>query len=61
MNVFLFFYHYYVELNFVFCVIQLAQSKLSFLATAGATPVVSVLTSSRKESSGLMIVGPEGG
>ncbi|KAL3576213.1 hypothetical protein D5086_021496 [Populus alba] len=38
----------------------LAQSKLSFLATAGATPVVSVLTSSRKESSGLMIVGPEG-
>lgn len=39
----------------------LGQSKLSFLATAGATPVVSVLTSSRKESSGLMIVGPEGG
>ncbi|KAL9367537.1 hypothetical protein Peur_038736 [Populus x canadensis] len=38
----------------------LGQSKLSFLATAGATPVVSVLTSSRKESSGLMIVGPEG-
>ncbi|KAJ6754868.1 RIBOSOMAL RNA SMALL SUBUNIT METHYLTRANSFERASE E [Salix purpurea] len=39
----------------------LAQSKLSFLAAAGAPPVVSVLTSSRKESSGLMIVGPEGG
>ncbi|KAG5254072.1 ribosomal RNA small methyltransferase [Salix suchowensis] len=38
----------------------LAQSKLSFLAAAGAPPVVSVLTSSRKESSGLMIVGPEG-
>ncbi|XP_021619054.1 ribosomal RNA small subunit methyltransferase E isoform X3 [Manihot esculenta] len=39
----------------------LAQSKLSFLAAAEATPVVSVLASSRKESSGLIIVGPEGG
>ncbi|KAF2294331.1 hypothetical protein GH714_009350 [Hevea brasiliensis] len=38
----------------------LAQSKLSFLAAAEATPVVSVLASSRKESSGLIIVGPEG-
>ncbi|XP_050210837.1 uncharacterized protein LOC126661099 isoform X1 [Mercurialis annua] len=37
-----------------------AQSKLSFLAAAEATPVVSVLASSRKESSGLIIVGPEG-
>lgn len=45
----------------MFLVIQLAHSKLSFLAAAEATPVVSVLASSRKESSGLIIVGPEGG
>eukprot|EP00257_Ricinus_communis_P017998 XP_015576575.1 uncharacterized protein LOC8268930 isoform X2 [Ricinus communis] len=39
----------------------IADSKLSFLAAAEATPVVNVLASSRKESSGLIIVGPEGG
>ncbi|KAL5790372.1 hypothetical protein ACOSQ2_005260 [Xanthoceras sorbifolium] len=37
-----------------------AQSKLSFVAIAEGTPLVSALTSSRKESSGLIIVGPEG-
>ncbi|KAK9286415.1 hypothetical protein L1049_014811 [Liquidambar formosana] len=37
-----------------------AQSKLSFVALAEATPVISVLTSSRKEPSGLIIIGPEG-
>ncbi|KAJ4824330.1 hypothetical protein Tsubulata_004291 [Turnera subulata] len=37
-----------------------AQSNLSLLATAEATPVLSVLASTRKESSGLIIVGPEG-
>ncbi|XP_065872817.1 uncharacterized protein [Euphorbia lathyris] len=36
------------------------QSKLSFLAAAEAAPVVSILSTSRKESSGLIIVGPEG-
>ncbi|KAF8404850.1 hypothetical protein HHK36_009739 [Tetracentron sinense] len=37
-----------------------AQSKLSFLAVAEATPLISALTSSRKESNGLIIIGPEG-
>ncbi|KAJ0077862.1 hypothetical protein Patl1_37332 [Pistacia atlantica] len=37
-----------------------AQSKLSFVAIAEATPLVSTLTSSRNESSGLIVVGPEG-
>ncbi|XP_044508212.1 ribosomal RNA small subunit methyltransferase E [Mangifera indica] len=37
-----------------------AQSKLSFVALAEATPLVSALASSRKESSGLIVVGPEG-
>ncbi|KAH7575426.1 hypothetical protein JRO89_XS02G0108000 [Xanthoceras sorbifolium] len=37
-----------------------AQSKLSFVAIAEGTPLVSALTSSSKESSGLIIVGPEG-
>eukprot|EP00261_Vitis_vinifera_P033459 XP_019074702.1 PREDICTED: uncharacterized protein LOC100258322 isoform X3 [Vitis vinifera] len=36
------------------------QSKLSLVAVAEATPVFSVLTSSRRESTGLMIIGPEG-
>ncbi|KAK7251104.1 hypothetical protein RIF29_34017 [Crotalaria pallida] len=36
------------------------QSKLSLLATAKATPVLSALTSLEKETSGLIIVGPEG-
>ncbi|XP_065876452.1 uncharacterized protein [Euphorbia lathyris] len=40
---------------------EIGQSKISFLAAAEATPVVSILSSSRKESSGLIIVGPEGG
>uniref|UniRef100_A0A5B7AF95 16S rRNA (uracil(1498)-N(3))-methyltransferase n=1 Tax=Davidia involucrata TaxID=16924 RepID=A0A5B7AF95_DAVIN len=38
-----------------------AQSKLSFVAVAEATPVISALSSSRNESSGLLIIGPEGG
>ncbi|WCJ18031.1 methyltransferase [Euphorbia peplus] len=38
----------------------IAESKLSFLAAAEGTPVVSTLASSGKESSGLIIVGPEG-
>ncbi|XP_062022976.1 uncharacterized protein LOC133739246 isoform X2 [Rosa rugosa] len=37
-----------------------AQSKLSFLAVAEATPLVTALTSSRRETSGLIVVGPEG-
>ncbi|KAL7227440.1 hypothetical protein ACSBR1_022319 [Camellia fascicularis] len=37
-----------------------AQSKLCFVAVAEAAPVISALTSSRKESSGSIIIGPEG-
>ncbi|XP_022745043.1 uncharacterized protein LOC111295676 [Durio zibethinus] len=37
-----------------------AKSKLSFIAIAEATPLVSALTSAIKEPSGLIIVGPEG-
>ncbi|KAK6253400.1 hypothetical protein QUC31_015120 [Theobroma cacao] len=37
-----------------------AKSKLSFIAIAEATPLVGALTSTRTESSGLIIVGPEG-
>ncbi|XP_059446174.1 uncharacterized protein LOC132177748 [Corylus avellana] len=39
---------------------RIAESKVSFVAVAEATPVVSALTSSGKDSSGLIIVGPEG-
>lgn len=38
----------------------IAQSKLSLVATAEATPVLNALTSSEKETSGLIVVGPEG-
>ncbi|KAK4563433.1 hypothetical protein RGQ29_005810 [Quercus rubra] len=38
----------------------IAQSKLSFVAVAEASPLVSVLTSSKSDSGGLIIVGPEG-
>ncbi|XP_020238440.1 uncharacterized protein LOC109817571 isoform X1 [Cajanus cajan] len=38
----------------------IAQSKLSLLATAKAIPVLSALTSLEKETSGLIIIGPEG-
>ncbi|THG01886.1 hypothetical protein TEA_018069 [Camellia sinensis var. sinensis] len=37
-----------------------AQSKLCFVALAEAAPVISALTSSRTESSGSIIIGPEG-
>lgn len=37
-----------------------AQSKLSFLAVAEATPLVTALSSSGRETSGLILVGPEG-
>ncbi|KDO49550.1 hypothetical protein CISIN_1g045537mg [Citrus sinensis] len=37
-----------------------SQSKLAFVAIAEATPLVTALSSSRNESSGLIIVGPEG-
>uniref|UniRef100_A0A2P2P3V4 16S rRNA (uracil(1498)-N(3))-methyltransferase n=1 Tax=Rhizophora mucronata TaxID=61149 RepID=A0A2P2P3V4_RHIMU len=37
-----------------------AHSQLSFLASAGATPLCNVLTSSKKGPSGVIIVGPEG-
>jgi 16S rRNA (uracil1498-N3)-methyltransferase len=40
---------------------QLAQSKLAFLASAEAPPVLSVLPKSSNEESGLLIIGPEGG
>ncbi|KAJ8529992.1 hypothetical protein K7X08_036827 [Anisodus acutangulus] len=36
------------------------SSKLSFIATAEAKPVFSALSSMKRESSGLMIIGPEG-
>lgn len=49
------------NMDILFCVLQIAQSKLSFVAVAEATPVVSVLTSSKKDLGGLIIVGPEGG
>lgn len=39
---------------------HISQSKLSFVAIAEGTPVVSALTSSRRKSGGLIIVGPEG-
>lgn len=39
---------------------RIAQSKLSFVAVAEASPLVSVLTSSKSDSGGLIIVGPEG-
>ncbi|XP_075674453.1 uncharacterized protein LOC142643638 isoform X1 [Castanea sativa] len=39
---------------------QIAQSKLSLVAVAEASPLVSVLTSSKSDSGGLIIVGPEG-
>ncbi|KAK7343534.1 hypothetical protein VNO77_12337 [Canavalia gladiata] len=38
----------------------IAQSKLSLIATAKATPVLSALTSLEKETRGLIIIGPEG-
>ncbi|XP_015901301.3 uncharacterized protein LOC107434355 isoform X1 [Ziziphus jujuba] len=37
-----------------------AQSNISFLAVAEATPLITSLTSSRRQSKGLIIVGPEG-
>ncbi|CAL5438228.1 unnamed protein product [Camellia sinensis] len=37
-----------------------AQSKLCFVALAEAAPVISALTSSKTESSGSIIIGPEG-
>ncbi|CAH1445004.1 unnamed protein product [Lactuca virosa] len=37
-----------------------SQSKLSFIAAAEATPVLNVLTLSKRESVGSIIVGPEG-
>ncbi|KAL3538777.1 hypothetical protein ACH5RR_002143 [Cinchona calisaya] len=36
------------------------QSKLSFVAVAEATPIFSALSSLKKESTGIMIIGPEG-
>ncbi|GAB2219392.1 hypothetical protein Droror1_Dr00007027 [Drosera rotundifolia] len=39
---------------------NVAQSKLTIVATAEATPVLSVLSTSAKESKGSLIVGPEG-
>ncbi|GAY48771.1 hypothetical protein CUMW_114290 [Citrus unshiu] len=39
---------------------RVSQSKLAFVAIAEATPLVTALSSSRNESSGLIIVGPEG-
>lgn len=58
---FFFFAPLFVTWTFVFCVIQIAQSKLSLVAVAEASPLVSVLTSSKSNSGGLIIVGPEGG
>lgn len=58
---FFFFAPLFVTWTFVFCVLQIAQSKLSLVAVAEASPLVSVLTSSKSDSGGLIIVGPEGG
>ncbi|KAK4757446.1 hypothetical protein SAY87_018747 [Trapa incisa] len=41
-------------------VVRVSQSKLSFLAVAGAPPLVNALTSVETESHGLLIIGPEG-
>ncbi|XP_057527447.1 uncharacterized protein LOC130806402 isoform X2 [Amaranthus tricolor] len=38
----------------------IGRSKLSFVAAAEATPVISTLTSQAKESRGSVIIGPEG-
>jgi 16S rRNA (uracil1498-N3)-methyltransferase len=38
-----------------------AQSKLAFLASAEAPPVLTVLPNSSNEEIGLLIIGPEGG
>ncbi|KAF7144237.1 hypothetical protein RHSIM_Rhsim05G0092200 [Rhododendron simsii] len=40
---------------------EVAQAKPSFVPVAEATPVFTALSSSRKESSGSIIIGPEGG
>lgn len=37
-----------------------SQSKLAFLASAGAPPVLSVLPKPSNEESGVLIIGPEG-
>nr|GMD07210.1 Ribosomal RNA small subunit methyltransferase E [Ipomoea batatas] len=39
---------------------HVTKSTLSFIALAEAMPVFSALSSRRKESSGLLIIGPEG-
>nr|CAB3493376.1 unnamed protein product [Digitaria exilis] len=39
----------------------ISQSKLAFLASAEAAPLLSVLPKSSNEQSGLLIIGPEGG
>jgi len=38
-----------------------SQSKLAFLASAEAPPLLRVLPKSSNEQSGLLIIGPEGG
>ncbi|RYR37338.1 hypothetical protein Ahy_A09g042242 isoform B [Arachis hypogaea] len=38
----------------------IAQSKLSLVATAKASPVLNALTEFEKETSGLIVIGPEG-
>ncbi|XP_027365846.1 uncharacterized protein LOC113872467 isoform X3 [Abrus precatorius] len=40
---------------------RISQSKLSLVATASATPVLSALMTLEKENCGLIIIGPEGG
>lgn len=40
---------------------QVAYSKLSFLAAAEATPLIGTLSSLRPDHGGLIIIGPEGG
>ncbi|XP_010557524.1 PREDICTED: uncharacterized protein LOC104826496 [Tarenaya hassleriana] len=39
---------------------HISQAKLSLVATAEATPLLNAINSSSEESSGLLIVGPEG-
>lgn len=46
---------------FIFLAMQVAHSKLSFLAAAEATPLIGTLSSLRPDAGGLIIIGPEGG
>lgn len=54
-------YHTYHTNPFLTIFCQVSQSRLAFLASAEAPPLLSVLPKSSNEQSGLLIIGPEGG